>query len=65
MKPITGPELCRKLEQAGWTLKRVRGSHHVYAKAGEKKVLAVPVHGNREVKPGLATRLAKDASLSW
>ena len=65
MKPITGPELCRKLERAGWTLKRVRGSHHIYAKAGEKKILSVPVHDNQTVKPGLATRLAKDAGLSW
>ena len=65
MKPISGPELCRKLERAGWTLKRVRGSHHIYAKASEKKILSVPVHGNQAVKPGLATRLAKDADLSW
>jgi predicted RNA binding protein YcfA (HicA-like mRNA interferase family) len=64
LKPITGPELCRKLEQAGWTLKRVRGSHHIFAKAGEKKILAVPVHGNQQLRPGLAARLAKDAGLS-
>ena len=42
MKPITGPELCRKLERPGWTLKRVRGGHHIYAKTGEKKILSVP-----------------------
>jgi predicted RNA binding protein YcfA (HicA-like mRNA interferase family) len=65
VKPITGPELCHKLERAGWTLKRVRGSHHIYAKTGEKKILSVPVHGNQQLKPGLATRLAKDAGLSW
>ena len=65
MKPITEPELCRKLERAGWTLKRVRGSDHIYAKAGETKILSVPVHGNQTVKPGLATRLAKDANISW
>jgi predicted RNA binding protein YcfA (HicA-like mRNA interferase family) len=65
VKPITGLELCRKLEQAGWALKRIRGSHHIYVKAGERKVLSVPVHGNRQLKPGLATRLAKDANLIW
>jgi predicted RNase H-like HicB family nuclease len=42
VKPIPGPELCRKLERAGWTLKRVRGSHHIYAKTGEKRILSVP-----------------------
>jgi len=65
VKPISGPELCRKLERAGWTLKRVRGSHHIYAKTGEKKILSVPVHGHQTVKPGLATRLGKDANISW
>jgi len=65
LKPITGPELCRKLEEAGWTLKRVRGSHHIFTKTGERKILTVPVHDNRAVKPGLAARIAKDADLEW
>jgi predicted RNA binding protein YcfA (HicA-like mRNA interferase family) len=63
--PITGPELCRKLEQAGWILKRIRGSHRIYSKATERKIIVVPVRGNQAIKPGLATRLAKDAGLSW
>jgi predicted RNA binding protein YcfA (HicA-like mRNA interferase family) len=65
LKPITGPELRRKLEQAGWTLKRIRGSHHIFVKAGEPKILSLPIHGNQAVKPGLAARIAKDANLSW
>jgi predicted RNA binding protein YcfA (HicA-like mRNA interferase family) len=65
VKPITGPELCRKLEQTGWTLKRVGGSHHIFTKAGDKRILVVPVHGNQQLKPGLASRLAKDAGLRW
>ena len=65
MNPITGLELCRKLERAGWALKRIRGSHHIYGKAGEKKLIVLPVHGDREIKPGLAARVAKDANLSW
>ncbi|MBL8220647.1 MAG: type II toxin-antitoxin system HicA family toxin [Bryobacterales bacterium] len=65
MKPITGPEMCRLLENAGWRLQRVSGSHHIYTKAGERKVLSVPLHGNRDLKPGLANRLARDAGLRW
>ena len=65
MKPITGPALCRLLEAKGWTLRRVSGSHHIYSKLGERKTLAVLVHGNRQIKPGLATKLAKDADLEW
>jgi predicted RNA binding protein YcfA (HicA-like mRNA interferase family) len=53
------------LEANGWRLQRVSGSHHIYTKAGERKILSVPVHGNRNLKPGLATRLARDADLRW
>ncbi|MEO8027705.1 MAG: type II toxin-antitoxin system HicA family toxin [Bryobacteraceae bacterium] len=63
MKPVSGPELCRILESAGWKLPRIRGSHHVYSKVSERKILSVPVHGNQAVKPGLANRIAKDAGL--
>ena len=65
MKPITGKELCRLLNEAGWTLKRVKGSHHIFGKPGERKAIAVPVHGNQTIKPGLALRIAKDAGISW
>lgn len=65
MKPITGPELCRLLEASGWRQQRIAGSHHIYTKAGERKVLSVPVQGNRNLKAGLANRLARDAGLQW
>ena len=65
MKPISGKKLCRLLEQAGWSLQRVRGSHHIFSKEGERKIIVVPVHGNKKVGAGLATRIAKDAHLNW
>jgi predicted RNA binding protein YcfA (HicA-like mRNA interferase family) len=65
LKPITGPELCQLLDRAGWKLKRIRGSHYVFTKAGERRTVTVPVHGKKEVKPGLAARIAKDASITW
>ena len=54
MRPITGKELCRLLNEAGWTLKRIKGSHHIFGKAGERKIITVPVHGSEVIKPGLA-----------
>jgi predicted RNA binding protein YcfA (HicA-like mRNA interferase family) len=65
MKPIAGKELCRLLNEAGWRLKRIKGSHHVFGKPGERKIISVPVHGNQTIKPGLALRIAKDAGLYW
>ncbi len=45
MRPITGKDLCQRLMLAGWSLKRIRGSHHIFGKPGEWKIITVPVHG--------------------
>ena len=50
MKNITGKKLCKILEENGWELVRISGSHHVFAKDGEEAKIVVPVHGNREIK---------------
>jgi len=63
MKPLTGKELARLLEQNGWTLKRIQGSHHIYAKDGETARLSVPIHGNKALKIGLLKHLLKKAGV--
>lgn len=65
MKAISGLELCRLLTNSGWTLKRIKGSHHIFGKTGERKIITVPVHGNTVLKPGLAAAIARDAHLKW
>ena len=65
MRPIPGRELCRLLTVAGWTLKCIKGSHHIFGKAGERKIITVPVHGNKDLRPGLASAIARDANLNW
>ncbi len=37
MRPITGKELCRRLNEAGWALKPIKGSHHIF---GNQRVFA-------------------------
>lgn len=64
MKPVTGPEMCRLIETNGWSLRRISGSHHIFSKPGERKVISIPVHGSRVLKPGLATRIARDSGVS-
>ena len=63
MKNITGKKLCKILEENGWMLVRIRGSHHVYTKDGEEARIIVPVHGNKEIKLGLLKAILKTAGL--
>lgn len=64
MSSISGKDLCRALERNGWELKRINGSHHIYAKAGSVVRLSVPVHGTTALKIGLLRALLKAAALT-
>lgn len=63
MKPVSGKELCRILEQHGWMLRKIAGSHRIYGKPGSEHRLSVPVHGNRDLKRGLQHHLLKLAGI--
>lgn len=63
MKSVSGPEMCRLIERNGWVLRRIKGSHHIYSKSGERKIISVPVHGNKDLKSGLASKIARDAGV--
>ncbi len=63
MKNISGKKLCKILEENGWELARITGSHHIYRKNGEDAKIVVPVHGNKEIKTGLLKAILKTAGL--
>jgi predicted RNA binding protein YcfA (HicA-like mRNA interferase family) len=64
MKSVSGRDFARIIEQRGWTLLRVSGSHHIYGKSGSIVRLSVPIHGSKPLKTGLLRHLAKLAELS-
>jgi predicted RNA binding protein YcfA (HicA-like mRNA interferase family) len=45
-------------------LLRVKGSHHIYVKAGQTERISVPIHGNQPLKIGLLRHLLKVAGLN-
>ena len=53
-------ELVRLLQNNGWSLDRIHGSHYILVKGNKK--LSVPVHG-RDMKKGLETAILKQAGL--
>jgi predicted RNA binding protein YcfA (HicA-like mRNA interferase family) len=63
VKALSGKEFARMLESQGWSLHRINGSHHIYAKAGIKVRISVPVHGNGSLKIGLQRHLMRLAGL--
>jgi predicted RNA binding protein YcfA (HicA-like mRNA interferase family) len=63
VKPVSGKDFARLLERNGWELRRVNGSHHIYAKAGSVERISVPIHGNTPLKSGLLRYLMKVAGI--
>ena len=63
MKAISGKDFAKLLEKKGWELRRTKGSHHIYAKAGNPARISVPIHGNSPLKIGLLRHLMKIAGI--
>ncbi len=64
MKSVSGKELARRLEQNGWNLLRIHGSHHIYGKPGSIVRLSIPIHRNKPLKAGLLRHLLKMSGLA-
>jgi predicted RNA binding protein YcfA (HicA-like mRNA interferase family) len=55
-------ELIRELEKAGWVLKRVRGSHHIFTHRHRSGIVVVP-HPKHQLGVGLVAAIRKQAGL--
>ena len=54
---MTGKELVKKLQQAGWEIDRIKGSHYVLKNGAKREV--IPVHSNKDLPKGLAEAIRK------
>ena len=59
---ISGKEVIRAFERAGWEVSRREGSHVILTKAGMPATLSVPNH--REVRRGTLRSLIRKARLT-
>lgn len=51
----------RFLEENGWVVVRINGSHHILTKGQE--TVTVPVHGNHSLGKGLESKILKKVGL--
>ena len=64
VKQISGREFARLVQQRGWQLARVKGSHHIFTKPGQRERIVIPIHGNAPLKIGLLRSQMKIAGLT-
>jgi len=63
MRTMNSKELIRRLEQAGWQLRRVKGSHHIYVHPERPGHLSVP-HPKKDLGKGLVRSILQQAGLN-
>lgn len=64
MKPVSGKRMCRILKKHGWALIRIKSGHHAFRKTGNPNTVVVPVHANKDLKPGTQHDIMKEAGLT-
>jgi len=60
---ITGKEMIKALDQKGFKVVRIKGSHH-RLEHGDGRKTTVPVHGKETLGPGLISKILRDVDLS-
>jgi predicted RNA binding protein YcfA (HicA-like mRNA interferase family) len=64
VKPISGKRMCKILERRGWVYDHTSGSHRIYKRDGDASTIAVPVHGNRDMRHGTQKDVMRRAGLT-
>ena len=60
---LTGKRVVSTLRHAGFTVLRVKGSHH-FLHHPDGRNTVVPVHSGEEIGPGLLTKILRDCDLT-
>jgi predicted RNA binding protein YcfA (HicA-like mRNA interferase family) len=59
---LTGAEVIQALERGGFSVVRVRGSHH-FMRHGDGRTTVVPAHAGETIGPGLLSKVLRDSGL--
>jgi len=59
MLAMDGKPVIKKLNQHGWQVLRIRGSHHQLS----KNALRTTVHGKRDLGTGILKKIEKDTGV--
>lgn len=59
---LTGEAVIRALKQAGFTVVRIRSSHH-FLRHPDGRTTMVPVHVGETIGPGLLSKILRDSGL--
>jgi len=59
---LTGSEVIRALQRGGFSVIRIRSSHH-FMEHGDGRTTVVPVHAGETIGAGLMSKILRDCGL--
>ena len=60
---VTGPDLITALGKAGFSVLRLKGSHH-FLRHGDGRSTVVPMHSGETIGPGLLHKILRDCQVT-
>jgi predicted RNA binding protein YcfA (HicA-like mRNA interferase family) len=60
---VTGRQLVAALGRSGFTVARIRGSHH-FLRHADGRITVVPIHAGESIGAGLLSRILRDAKMT-
>jgi predicted RNA binding protein YcfA (HicA-like mRNA interferase family) len=61
---IPAQDVVRVAKSIGFVFDRQRGSHAVYFRAADRRRVVIPMHGNKDLKPGTLRGIIADMGLT-
>jgi predicted RNA binding protein YcfA (HicA-like mRNA interferase family) len=62
---VSGKRVIQALSKAGFIVNRIAGSHHLLVHPNDKtRAVTVPLHGNRDLKPGTLRSIIRQTGLT-
>jgi predicted RNA binding protein YcfA (HicA-like mRNA interferase family) len=61
---VPGRVVITALQRNGFTIDRIKGSHHILRKEGHRITVSVPVHSGRNVNPFTLKNILRQAGLT-
>jgi len=62
---VSGSRVVHALTRSGFVVDRIVGSHHVLVRLNDPtRTVTVPVHGNRDLKPGTLRAIIRQAGFT-
>ena len=60
---MNGKQVIKILEEAGFRLARIEGSHHIMVKDDHPRSVPVPVHGTKDLGKGLMAAIQRQSGV--